>query len=102
MSTAAFHALLVVAAALFATGLFGLLSRRTILFQLLSLEMMLTGPALAFVAAGAFHGLAAGQAMFVLILALAAAEVGLGLALYLALRRVTGSGDSDDASGLRG
>jgi len=63
---------------------------------------MLTGPALLFVAAGAHHGLATGQGMFVLVLALAAAEVAVGLALYLHLTRLTGSPDSDEASGLKG
>lgn len=93
---------LVLSAGLFAAGLFGLLARRTIIFQLIALEIMLTGPALLFVAAGAHHGLVAGQAMFVLVLALAAAEVALGLALYLRLTRLTGSPDSDAASGLKG
>ena len=87
--------LLLVSGGLFAVGLFGLLARRAILFQLISLELMLAGPALGFVAGGAFHGGQTGQAMFVLILILAAAEVALGLALYLALSRVADTGDSD-------
>mgnify|MGYP005854951383 CR=1 FL=1 len=102
MSAPGLSLALVVAVGLFAVGLFGLLARRTILFQLISLEVMLLGPALAFVAAGAHRGLAAGQGMFVLVLALAAAEVAVGLALYLRLKRVAGSGDSDAASRLEG
>lgn len=98
--------LLTLAAALFATGLFGLLVRRGILFQLVSIEVMLSGAALAFVAAGAFHGDAAGQGMYVLVLALAAAEAGLGLGLYLRLRRTVATsdsaGDSDMVSQLKG
>lgn len=96
------YILLTVSAGLFAAGLFGVLARRTILFQLVSLEIMLTGPALAFIAAGAHHGAVQGQAMFLLVLALAAAEVALGLALYLRIRRVNRSGDSDAANLLRG
>jgi len=95
-------AVIVLAAGMFAVGLFGLLARRTIIFQLIALEVMLTGPALLFVAAGAHHGLAAGQGMFVLVLALAAAEVAVGLALYLHLTRLNRSPDSDEASGLKG
>lgn len=102
MSETGLLAVLVLAAGLFAAGLFGLLARRTIIFQLISLEVMLTGPALLFVAAGAHHGVATGQAMFVLVLALAAAEVAVGLALYLHLSRLTGSPDSDEASRLEG
>jgi NADH-quinone oxidoreductase subunit K len=102
----ALHLLLTVSAALFATGLFGLLVRRGILFQLVSIEVMLSGPALAFIAAGAWRGEATGQGMYVLILALAAAEAGLGLGLYLRLRRTVATadsaGDSDAVSELRG
>ena len=98
----ALHALLALSAAITLTGLVGLLARRTILMQLISLEVMLAGPALAFVAAGAHHGLVEGTAMFLLVLALAAAEVALGLAIYLHLRRHAGGGDSDAARRLRG
>ncbi|REC58175.1 NADH-quinone oxidoreductase subunit NuoK [Rhodosalinus sediminis] len=94
--------LLAIAAGLFAAGLFGVLARRTILMQLISLEIMLAGPALAFVAAGAHHGMVEGTAMFLIVLALAAAEVALGLAIYLQLRRDAGDGDADAARRLRG
>ena len=94
--------ILAISAALFAVGLFGVLARRTILMQLISLEIMLTGPALAFVAVGAHHGTVEGTAMFLIVLALAAAEVALGLAIYLHLRRHEGGGDADAARRLRG
>jgi len=87
-------------AGLFAVGLFGVLARRTILMQLISLEIMLAGPALAFVAVGAHHGMVEGTAMFLLVLAMAAAEVALGLAIFLQLRRFRG-GDADAADSLR-
>jgi NADH-quinone oxidoreductase subunit K len=96
------NALLALSGGLFVTGLFGLLARRTIVLQLVSLEIMLAGPALAFVAAGAHHGAAEGTAMFLLVLALAAAEVAVGLAIYLHLRRHAGGGDADAATRLRG
>lgn len=94
-------AALVLAAGLFAVGLFGLLIRRGILFQIVALEVMLTGPALAFVAAGAHHGDAGGQGMFVFVLVLAASEVALGLALYLRLSRHADTSDSDTVRELR-
>jgi NADH-quinone oxidoreductase subunit K len=96
------HAALALSAGLFVTGLFGVLARRTIVLQLISLEIMLAGPALAFVAAGAHHGAAEGTAMFLLVLALAAAEVAVGLAIYLHLRRHAAGGDADAARRLRG
>jgi NADH-quinone oxidoreductase subunit K len=92
---------LVLAAFLFAVGLFGVLARRAILFQLLSLEVMLSGPAFAFVAAGAWHGDAQGQGMFVFALVLAAAEVAMGLAIYVRMRRCADVADSDAVSILR-
>ena len=101
MTAGTLSLLLLVAGGLFAAGLFGLIARRGVLFQLVSLELMLAGPALGFIAGGAFHGGGAGQAMFVLILMLAAAEVAVGLALYLALSRVADTSDSDTIRELR-
>lgn len=102
MSAAALNTLLILAAGLFAVGVFGVLARRSILFQLISLEVALSGPALAFVAAGAHHGDPAGQDMFVFVLTLAAAEVAVGLALFLRIRRAQGDDNSDDVSELKG
>jgi len=94
--------LLILAAGLFAVGVFGVLARRGIVFQLIALEVALSGPALAFVAAGAYHADAEGQGMFMLTLTLAAAEVAVGLALFLRIRRAAGTDDSDAISALRG
>jgi NADH-quinone oxidoreductase subunit K len=102
MSATGLSVILLLSAALFALGLFGVLARRGILFQLVSVEIMLSGPALAFIAAGAHHGDAGGQGMFVLVLALAASEVALGLALYLRIRRAFSDDDSDAVSALGG
>jgi NADH-quinone oxidoreductase subunit K len=102
MTSSALTGLMILAAGLFAIGLFGVLARRGIMFQLISLEVALSGPALAFIAAGAYHGDAGGQGMFILTLTLAAAEVAVGLALLLRIRRVAGTDDSDAISGLKG
>lgn len=101
MSGAALLVLLAISTGLFAVGLFGLLARSGIFFQLLSLEIMLAAPALTFVAAGSYHGDAAGQAMFILILALAASEAALGLAIYLRLARSPDGADADVLKELR-
>jgi NADH-quinone oxidoreductase subunit K len=93
---------MILAAGLFAVGLFGVLARRGIMFQLIALEVALSGPALAFIAAGAYHGDAGGQGMFILTLTLAAAEVAVGLALLLRIRRIASTDDSDAISGLKG
>jgi len=74
---------LIVAAILFTLGLIGVLTRKNIIFILISLEVMLNAAGMAFIAAGARWGQPDGQVMFLFILAMAAAEVSVGLALIL-------------------
>ncbi|MDQ2773353.1 MAG: NADH-quinone oxidoreductase subunit NuoK [Acidobacteriota bacterium] len=93
---------LLLAAILFALGLIGLLTRRNVIFTLMSIEVMLNAAGLAFVAAGARWNQADGQIMFLFILAMAAAEVSVGLALVLRLYRLYQSVDVDMASTLKG
>jgi NADH-quinone oxidoreductase subunit K len=83
-------------------GLIGLLTRRNVMFTLMSLEVMLNAAGLAFIAAGARWGQADGQVMFLFILAMAAAEVAVGLALVLRLHRIYKSVNIDAASTLKG
>jgi len=87
---------------LFALGLASLLTRRNVIFTLMSIEVMLNAAGLAFVAAGARWNQADGQIMFLFILAMAAAEVSVGLALVLRLYRLYQSVDVDRASRLKG
>lgn len=77
------NTVLIVAAILFVLGLIGVLTRRNIIFLLLSAEIMLNAAGIAFVAAGAKWQQPDGQLMFLMILAMAAAEVSVGLALVL-------------------
>lgn len=93
---------LLLAAILFALGLIGLLTRRNVIFTLMSLEVMLNASGLAFVAAGARWGQPDGQVMFLFILGMAAAEVSVGLALVVRLHRLFKSVDIDSASILKG
>ena len=93
---------LLLAAILFTLGLAGLLSRRNVIFTLMSIEVMLNASGLGFVAAGARWGQADGQVMFLFILAMAAAEVSVGLALVLRLYHLYKSLDVDASSLLRG
>lgn len=74
---------LILGGILFALGLGGLLLRRNLLFILISIEIMLNGTGVAFVAAGSRWGQPDGQVLFLFILAAAAAEVSVGLALLL-------------------
>lgn len=74
---------LLLATILFLLGLIGVLTRRNLLFMLMSVEIMLNAAGLAFVVAAAHWGKADGQVMFIFILAMAASEVSVGLALIL-------------------
>ena len=78
---------LIVAGVLFALGLVGVLTRRNIVFVLMSLEIMLNAAGLAFIVASARWGHADGQIMFLMILTLAAAEVAVGLGLIIQMYR---------------
>src|SRR5687767_2538655 len=77
---------LIVAAILFVLGLVGVLTRKNIIFILISIEVMLNAAGLAFVAAGAKWQQPDGQVMFLFILAMAAAEVSVALALVLQIQ----------------
>ena len=95
------HAL-ILAGILFALGLAGLLMRRNLIFILMSIEIMLNGTGIAFVAAGSRWGQPDGQIMFLFILAMAAAEVSVGLALVLRFYHLHGNLDADAANEMRG
>ena len=74
---------LIVAAILFVLGLVGVLTRKNIIFILISIEIMLNAAGLAFVAAGSRWGQPDGQVMFLFILAMAASEISVALALVM-------------------
>lgn len=95
------HAL-AVAAVLFSLGLIGLLSRRNILYMLLSVEIMLNASSLAFIAAGSHWGQADGQLMYLLILTLAAAEVSVALGIVLQISYRFQTLDADAISEMKG
>ena len=93
---------LYLAVALFALGLIGLLTRRNLIFTLMSVEVMLNASGLAFVAGSYQWGRPDGQVMFLFILAMAAAEVSVGLALLLQFHRRAPTLDSEVASEMKG
>jgi len=92
----------ILAGALFALGLIGVLVRRNVIFILMSIEVMLNAAGLAFVVAGARWDQPDGQVVFLFILAMAAAEVSVGLALVLELYHQYRSLDTDAISRMRG
>jgi NADH-quinone oxidoreductase subunit K len=93
---------LLLAMVLFALGVIGLLTRRNLIFMLMSVEIMLNAAGLAFIVAGARWSQGDGQIFFILILTLAATEVSVGLALILQFYRSFATLDADSASKMRG
>jgi len=93
---------LALAGLLFAIGLMGLMVRRTLLYVLMCLEIMLNASALAFVVAGSRWAQPDGQIMFILVLTLAASEAAIGLAFVLQIHRRFQSLDTDNTSEMRG
>jgi len=80
---------LILAAALFCIGMFGVLSRKNAIAILLGVELMLNAVNVNLVAFWRYHNPAqmAGQAFAVIVFAVAAAEVAVGLALIISVYR---------------
>lgn len=78
---------LLAATALFAIGLFGLLTRRNAIRMLLAIELMLTAANLAFAACSSFLGNLTGQIFVLFVVVVAAAEVTVGLSIVVAIHR---------------
>ncbi len=78
---------LLLAAALFSIGVYGVLARRNGVMVLMSIELILNAVNINLVAFAAFHGDIAGQVFALFVIAIAAAEVGVGLAIVLMIYR---------------
>lgn len=83
------NAFLLLGAALFSMGIYGLLARRNAVLILLSVELMMAAVNINLVAFDRYLGdsLAGGQVFALFAIAVAAAEVGIGLAIILLLFR---------------
>ena len=94
---------LVVAAALFVIGIFGIfLNRKNVIFILMSIELMLLAVNINFVAFSSASGDLVGQVFSLLILTVAAAEAAIGLAILVVFFRNRGSIDVEDANVMKG
>ena len=94
---------LVVAAALFSTGLFGVLSRRNAIAILMSIELMLNAVNISLVAFWRYNTPAdlSGQAFVAFVFVVAAAEVAVGLALIISIYRRRQSVIAEDVNMLK-
>ncbi len=95
------HAL-ILAGAIFTIGAVGVMARRNLVFVLMSIELMLGGAAVAFVAAASKWRQPDGQVFVIFILVTAAAEVAVGLSLLLRVYHNWKSVDADEASTMKG
>ena len=84
---------LLLTAAMFCIGLFGILTRRNALRFLMSVELMLNAAAINFVAFSLQWGNLTGQVFSLFLMALAAAEVAIGIGIILVLYRNFGDID---------
>ena len=93
---------LLLAAALFCIGVYGVLARRNGVMVLMSIELILNSVNINLVAFGAYHGTVVGQVFALFIIAVAAAEVGVGLAIVLMIYRNRSTIDLESASVMKG
>jgi NADH-quinone oxidoreductase subunit K len=89
------------AAALFAIGSLGILTRRNALIMFMSVELMLNAVNLTFVSVGRQLGDLNGQVAVFFVMVVAAAEVVVGLAIIIAVFRRKESANVDDLAALQ-
>jgi NADH:ubiquinone oxidoreductase subunit K len=93
---------LLLGAALFCLGVYGVLARKNAVLVLMSIELILNAVNINFIAFGAMHGAVAGSVFALFVITIAAAEVGVGLAIVLLIYRNRRSVDLDDVAELKG
>lgn len=93
---------LLLGAALFCIGVYGVLSRRNAVMVLMSIELILNAVNINLLAFGARFGDITGAVFALFVIAVAAAEVGVGLAIVLIIYRNRHSVDLDDVDAMKG
>jgi NADH-quinone oxidoreductase subunit K len=93
---------LVVAAALFGIGAFGVLTRRSALIMFMCVELMLNAVNLTFVTYSRALSDIGGQSAVFFVLVVAAAEVTVGLGIVVAVFRRRSSTSVDELSEMKG
>lgn len=92
---------MILSAAVFCIGLFGVLVRRNALIFLMSIELMINAANINLVAFSLVYGNITGQTFVLFLTALAAAEVALGIGIILVVNRNFDSIDITDAVTMR-
>jgi NADH-quinone oxidoreductase subunit K len=94
--------LLLVAVALFAIGLLGVIVRRNLLVMLMCMELMLNGANLSLVTFAQQTGTAAGAVLVFLVFVVAAAEIAIAIPIVLLLVRRKHTLEADAFGDLKG
>ncbi len=94
-------AYLALSAALFAIGMFGVLTRKNAIALFLSIELMLNSANLAFLSFGRAMGNLDGQVAVFFVIAVAAAEAAVGLAIMVTVFRTRDTINIDQLDVLR-
>ena len=87
---------------LFALGTLGVFLRKNVITVLMSIELMLNGANLAFVAFSRAAGTLDGQVLVFFVMVVAAAEAAVGLAIVIALNRHKDTLDVDAFNVMKG
>jgi NADH:ubiquinone oxidoreductase subunit K len=95
-------AYLVLAAAVFAIGLFGVLTRRNAVGILLGIELMLNAVNINLVAFSRFNGDVTGMVFALFTIAITVAEIAVGLAIVIVIFRVRKTVEADQLDLLKG
>ncbi len=95
---------LVLGALLFSMGIYGIITRRTLIGMLIASELILVGSSINFMAFNRFCAPdpATGQIFTLFIMAIAAAEAAIGLSIVIAVYRHYKSIDTEDLVELKG
>ena len=94
---------LIVAAALFVIGIFGIfLNRKNVIVILMSIELMLLAVNINLVAFSSYSGDLVGQVFTIFVLTVAAAEAAIGLAILVVFFRNRGTIEVEDVNVMKG
>jgi NADH-quinone oxidoreductase subunit K len=96
------HHAVLLSLVLFGLGTLGVFLRRNVITVLMSIELMLNGANLAFVAFSRAAGTLDGQVLVFFVMVVAAAEAAVGLAIVIALNRHKDTLDIDAFNVMKG
>lgn len=98
------NSFLVIGALLFGLGIYGMVTRKTLIGMLIAAELILAGSSINFMAFNRFTAPdpVTGQVFTLFIMAVAAAEAAIGLSIIIAVYQHLKSIDAEDAVQLKG